>query len=263
LESGTTSASATTPDVHHVHLRTEHELWHKENMINIGVSRSCRHDWKYVAWVDADVSFARPDWVYETLHQLQHHPVVQMFSEAYDLGPNYEIIEKHMGFGYAYIHNKPKGLQRTRSVHVLASRLRLGHDAGAWDHVGGVLDGTFGAADHHMACCHDRDVDASIHGLAPRSTRSGSISGRSGPSSHLRYDLGYVEGTLLHYWHGKKKNRGYKERWQILIDNDYDPFVDLKKDWQGLYQLAADKPRLRNDMRAYFRARHEDSIDKD
>lgn len=51
---------------------------------------------------------------------------------------------------------------------------------------------------------------------------------------HIRRNVGYVPGLLLHYWHGKKRDRRYKERWQILVGNDYDPDLDLKRDWQGL-----------------------------
>lgn len=35
----------------------------------------------------------------------------------------------------------------------------------------------------------------------------------------------------------------------------------LRRDWQGLWQLADDAWRLRDDIRGYFRARNEDSID--
>ena len=40
----------------HLQLRTKHELWHKENLVNLGIAR-LPADWKYVAWVDADVMF--------------------------------------------------------------------------------------------------------------------------------------------------------------------------------------------------------------
>src|SRR5438105_14212430 len=36
-----------------IQLRTSHELWHKENLINVAVSRF-QADWKYGAYVDAD-----------------------------------------------------------------------------------------------------------------------------------------------------------------------------------------------------------------
>ena len=50
-----------------IQVRTNTELWHKENLINMAVQR-LPSDWEYVAWIDADVSFARPDWVAETIH---------------------------------------------------------------------------------------------------------------------------------------------------------------------------------------------------
>src|SRR5688572_1018355 len=64
---------------YHIQLRTNHEIWHKENMINLGIAR-LPLDWQYVAWIDADANFSNPDWVNETLNQLQHYHIVQMFS---------------------------------------------------------------------------------------------------------------------------------------------------------------------------------------
>src|SRR5208282_5642845 len=37
----------------HLQLRSNHELWHKENLINLGVAR-LPATWKYLAWIDAD-----------------------------------------------------------------------------------------------------------------------------------------------------------------------------------------------------------------
>jgi hypothetical protein len=45
----------------------------------------------------------------------------------------------------------------------------------------------------------------------------------------------------------------------VLRDNDYDPRTDIARDWQGVYQLTGNKPRLRDQIRAYFRDRNEDS----
>src|SRR3954466_3874591 len=52
----------TQPDnPRHLQLRTWHEIWLKEHSINLLVERLPR-DWKYCAWVDADVFFSRYDW---------------------------------------------------------------------------------------------------------------------------------------------------------------------------------------------------------
>ena len=58
----------TKPDeARHVQVRGRQELWYKENLLNIGIARlpACA---KYIAIVDADLVFTRPDWAQETLH---------------------------------------------------------------------------------------------------------------------------------------------------------------------------------------------------
>ena len=72
----------------HLQLRTESEIWHKENALNLLIQR-LPVEAKYVAWIDADVKFNRPDWAQETLQLLQHYDVLQMFSHAQDVGPDY------------------------------------------------------------------------------------------------------------------------------------------------------------------------------
>jgi hypothetical protein len=62
----------------------------------------------------------------------------------------------------------------------------------------------------------------------------------------------------MHYYHGAKVNRRYFDRWGILVRNNFDPLLDLKKDWQGLWQLTDRNHKLRDDLRAYFATRDED-----
>jgi hypothetical protein len=65
----------------------------------------------------------------------------------------------------------------------------------------------------------------------------------------------------VHYWHGKTADRKYQDRPRILNRNQYDPATDVTQDSQGVLQLTGDKPRLRDDLRAYFWGRNEDTID--
>ena len=78
----------------------------------------------------------------------------------------------------------------------------------------------------------------------------------------IKRDVGFVRGTLYHDFHGRKELRGYNTRGSILTDNAFDPDLDIKYDAQGLLQLETWEPRqirLRDQIRAYFRARNEDS----
>ena len=81
----------------HFQVRSNSEVWLKENLINLAIQR-LPLDAKYIAWVDADLTFSRPDWVQETLHQLQHFDFVQMWSHLVGLGPNSQVIGNDTSF---------------------------------------------------------------------------------------------------------------------------------------------------------------------
>jgi hypothetical protein len=88
----------TLHSVNHIQVRggASHELWIKESLIKIGVRR-LPEDWKYLAWIDADVAFVRPNWAAETVHALQHYRVVQPWSHSIDLGPDGQVMRNEWG----------------------------------------------------------------------------------------------------------------------------------------------------------------------
>lgn len=254
----------------HLQLRTFFELWHKENMINLGIAK-LPADWEYVAWIDADVAFTRVDWPMETIHQLQHYMVVQMFQQCMDLGPNYEVIQQHNGFVWSYHQNdcKPPQGAGWGGYYGVERPKAFWHPGYAWaarreaiDHLGGLMDWPIlGAADHHMALALIGEARRSVPGGISKRYLDEILEWQERADKFIQHDIGYVPGTINHFWHGKKKDRKYVERWDIITRNDFDPDTDLKRDWQGLWQLTDRKPKLRDEIRAYFRQRNEDSID--
>lgn len=255
---------------HGIQLRTWDELWHKENMINVGISR-LPNDWQYVAWIDADVMFTNPHWVTQTVNQLQHHQVVQMFQTAIDMGPNGETIHTHQGFGFQYASGAPRILNQADGVYYggIGKKNDFWHPGYAWaarreaiDGLGGLMEWPIlGSADHHMALSFIGDVDKSTPpGLHPNYYKRLQIY-QEAANEHVYGDIGFVPGTIMHHWHGKKKDRRYVTRWDILKKHQYDPEKHIKKDWQGVLQLNDIEAQFREDLRAYFRARNEDSID--
>lgn len=253
-----------------IHVKTNSEIWLKENLINLAIQR-LPENWKYVAWIDADIMFARQDWVGETIQKLQHYQFVQMFSQAVDLSPKYEIIKQHYGFMYCYVNHIPNKNRRMALPYYDSDDAVYWHPGFAWaarreaiDAVGGLVDWSIlGGGDMFMAY-------ALIGQLNPKSLPKSL--GKSGlrllkewqarAEKYIKRNVGYVDGLLLHNWHGKKKDRKYKDRGQILTDAKFDPELDLKKDWQGLYQLTDRSLELRDNSREYFSQRNEDSIDE-
>lgn len=91
----------------HVQVRSPSVYWMKENLINLGVSRLPSHA-KWVAWLDADVTFEDKNWMGATLTALKKYEVVQVFKKAKFLGPPPEgkVLRTDYGFGYSVVHDK-------------------------------------------------------------------------------------------------------------------------------------------------------------
>ena len=267
-------------------LRSVDELWHKENMLNLGIQHALKINpkTKYIAWVDADIFPMRDgrEWFEETWHQLQHYQVVQMFEYSVDLDPNYnQLSDRRQGFIAKYIHDgfvKPSVLN-SKSIPTYyydkkqSSRVGVpGHSGFAWaasvdalNSVGGLIDkAILGAGDWHMAFGLVGSMALSVPNHVSSKYKDYLMQWENLATRHIKRDVGYVSGTVYHYWHGKKVDRKYWDRWKILADNNYDPTLDLKRDSQGLYQLETHDDRqimLRDQLRMYFRQRNEDSID--
>lgn len=260
----------------HVQLRSIDELWSKEIMLNIGIQYLMQIDpnAKYVAWVDADVSPNRlpREWFEETWHALQHYQIVQMFEWAQDLCPNYNPHgNKHMGFMAAYVKSGYKKPTRD-GVWDVDYYSHFGHPGYAWaanisalTALGQLIDfAVLGAGDRHMALGLVGAIDQSIPVGMTENYSKMLMEWQIRCDRYIKRDVGFVAGGITHSWHGKKKDRRYHDRWKILLDNAFDPISDLKRDAQGLYQLESHTERqlmLRDQIRSYFRARNEDSID--
>lgn len=247
----------------HIQLRTWDELWHKENMINIGISR-LPADWEYVAWIDGDIGFVRNDWAQEIVHQLQHYQVIQLFQTAIDLGPTGEAIRTYDGFVYSYLNGNPPPFTKGNHGQYIF------HPGYAWaarreaiDALGGLFDyGVLGSSDHHMA----HGFFGKIVENAPKKISEGYkkslLIWQDRALKHIRGDVGFMTGSIYHFWHGSKVERFYNTRWDILLKHKFDPYYDLKQDWQGLYSFTDAGLRMRDDIRNYFRVRNEDGINK-
>jgi hypothetical protein len=250
-------------------LRSSHELWQKEALINIGVAR-LPSSWKYVAWLDGDIQFLRPNWVGETIQLLQHYAFIQMFSHAQDLGPDYEVIASRDSFMSRALSQKtlPTGYYDSAATVQTAgwSGLAWACRRDAWDAVGGLIDfAIHGGGDWHMAFALLGQAENSIHkGVHPTYKRH-ILEWQERCERHIRRNVGCMTGTVAHFWHGDKRLRHYSDRHALLAKTQFNPDIDLKRDWQGLYQLVdhgTDRSlQLRDGLREYARLRNEDGVD--
>jgi hypothetical protein len=238
----------------HIHVKTRNQIWIKESLINIAVGRLPTH-WKYMAWLDCDIEFLNNTWVEDAIAEMEKYEVIQLFSVINYLGPQNESIKTDKSFGYMY----------RKSGREYSQKYKYGfwHPGFAWactKHAYQIMNGLIdyailGSGDHHMAlglisrveCSHPKDIHPNYKKLL-----------REFEKQVRPLRLGYIDGTILHYWHGDLKLRRYKERWQILVENKYDPLQDVYCDPMGLWQLTDSGKRLEQDIRDYFAERNED-----
>lgn len=263
-----------TDNPRHLQLRTTSEIWFKENALNLIAAR-LPADWKYVAWIDADITFSRDDWADECMHRLQHFPIIQMFSEAADVSDNYDIVARYQGMGFCF----QKGIPWTASKASIPTYYGMTvaepdnspfayiHHPGlawactrdCWNKLGGLFDkAIIGEADYLMG--------RAILGHDLMQVRKDYSDGYkryiqtwADRAALLKKNMGWMNGLILHHWHGQKANRKYYDRTKLLANTSYNPDVDLKRDWQGLWQLTDRSNELRDGIRNYGFLRNEDA----
>ena len=239
----------------HHRIDTKCRVWLKENLVNIGIG-ALPSDWKYVAWIDADIQFLNENWVRETVLELQASDVVQMFHTCVNLGPFGEALKIDKGFGYMHRDSK--------TPYTKSDRYGFWHPGyawactrAAWTQMDGLLDwGILGSGDRHMALALIGRVLDSAPGNIHENYKK-LLDKFQKDCKGLR--LSYVKGTILHFWHGRFEDRKYKERWEILTKFGYDPLEDVGLTDRGLLQLTKKGQRFQYALDDYFRGRKEDN----
>lgn len=242
--------------LYHISVETKHRIWLKENLINIGIQHLPK-DWKYVAWIDADLGFLNNYWVEDTIQALNEYDIVQLFHTCANLGPEGEIMKVDKSFGYMYLKSG-KAYTKTYKYGFWHPGFAWACTRKAYDTMAGLIDwGILGSGDHHMALALIGKVDCShpgnIHSSYARKLKE--YEQRVRPLK-----IGYVVGTIVHYWHGRLEDRKYRERWDILTENKYSPDEDIFKTKGGVIQLTLSGLRLQESIHEYFIGRREDNM---
>lgn len=251
-------------DPMNLQLHTATELWHKERGLNLGFEHLFKQvpSARYCAWIDADISFTRKDWVRETVYALQHYSVIQPFSEAQFILPTYESNWKCQSECYMFdlrgFHQDPE---------IPLEDIHTGHPGLAWaikkeDYIaiGGLLDICIaGSGDTYMISALKGDPFLHVKpGMSPGFTKAIQDWGNKAHEV-VRENIGFVMGAVQHFWHGSSELRGYDTRKDIANFNEYDPVTDLVLGSNGLYEWAGNKMKLEQDIRRSLSSRDEDS----
>jgi hypothetical protein len=239
----------------HLQLHSETPIWHKENMINLGVKYLLPSNYKAFAWIDADIEFENNNWALDTLKILNgSKDIVQIFSHCVDMDKDNTTLNLFQSFGYNYNKNK-----KYSSI-----KLDYWHPGFAWaitrksyEKIGGLFQtGILGSGDNVIAQSIIGTVNRIINEKYSDDYKNAMLDYQK-KVKNLR--LGYVPGVIRHYYHGKKGNRKYVERNEIIIKHNYSPKVHLIEDEKGILIPTDNFTEIfKEDIMNYFRERKED-----
>lgn len=239
----------------HLQLQCDVPLWHKENMINLGVKHLLPSNWKAFAWIDADVEFENASWASDTLKILNGcKDIVQIFSHCDDMDIKERTMRIFNSAGFQYSKQQPYcgiGPNFWHPGYAWACTRK------AYEKMGGLYDlGVLGSGDNIMMLSLIGQGLKAINELSSDEYKD-SIVEFEKKCRGIRF--GYVPGIIRHHFHGSKKNRKYSERWQILLNHDYNPLVHIKRDIHGLIVPTENMSNeFINDIFMYFAERNED-----
>lgn len=226
-------------------------FWHKENLINIGVEKLLPKNWTAFAWIDSDITFDNPSWAENALNLLNgSKDVVQLFSHAlsYDKKGNFK---NDTSFAFQNIVVKKNNFCRSGLAWAITRN--------AYFKLGKLLD-FFILGGGDTAFAFSVVNSSKLFKILPRGFSNAFvklISFYQEKASHLR--LGYVPGTIRHFYHGFRENRQYYERQKVLIKHKFDPTKHLIRIDNGLLVPSKSCPKqLISDIENYFKQRKED-----
>ena len=231
-------------------------LWNKENMINVGVRHFLPSDWKYMAWIDADIEFKDPYWVEETIKTFKDHnaDILQLFSYCRFLGRDhlpktywfssmFQYVQKQMGYSTKYFWQSGFAWACTHSAFERMEGLFDDAIVGAGDH---IMKNSFIGT--QMKNFNDyKNIPGLYRKIVEFYDRVSN------------FKCWFVNGIIVHNYHGEKKNRMYDRRLAILEKHDYDPDIHLdKNNCLGLSCPSNDMSiEFQSDIQDYFRTRQE------
>ena len=240
---------------HHLQLKTEVPLWHKENMINLGVKYLLPKDYKAFAWIDADVEFDNYTWASDTLKILNGcKDIVQLFSHCIDMDQDKNNLNIFNGFGYCFEKQKnyiTKGTDYWHPGYAWAITRK------AYEKINGLYDkGILGSGDSIIAMSLINKC-ISINNANYDKDYNNSMLDYQKVASKLR--LGYTPGIIRHYYHGSKINRKYTERWKILMKYNFSPYSHITYDSSGIIiPTNSFSQEFKDEILNYFKERKED-----
>lgn len=243
----------------HIKVKLHDVLWVKENLINIGFSSL--EDWQYGCWIDRDIQFTNPGWALESIEKLKSCDILQPFTQCIYLDSKFKTSQENNEYfekkGYNTITSFcewfcKKEIQENKNI--------LGHAGHVWcinkkfyDKIGGLCDKCIiGGGDGFLAQAMRQNFTHYHYRLSGETYKD-----YCKKSKGAKVD--YLDGLILHNYHGDIKERKYSQRFSLFYANGFNIDTDLDYE-NGVLKLSENGKKFKSQIREYFISRNEDNL---
>jgi hypothetical protein len=250
-----------------IQLRGGDVLWQKERLLNLAM-RALPPDCRRVVCLDCDIVFESADWLERTARQLDRSLLVQPFSHLRRMprdwtpadgpaapagslsSPAYLVAG---GVPFDTCLGMPAEQVKCSTGTAWAAPRDLLQRYGFYDTcVIGGGDSAF------VRAAYGRFDDAMRLQHMNAARRQHYMSWAQPFHAAVAADVSFVEGNLLHLWHGSPDDRRYRARLEKFEKYQFDPYVDVVTDDSGVWRWSSGKTDMHAYVRGYFAARRED-----
>jgi len=222
-----------------------HTVFQKEPMINKMIDL-VSGEYKYIAWVDHDITHKNKQWLTESYEKLQRgYSILQLFDAWNFLGKDGDV---HKKFDGSVMLKKRKYIDCGHPGGAFAGNIEFLRSHGyLYPYMitgGGDSSSLDGWLDRKTFCYDSMDQE-----LTKSLLKWQSIAKRDCVT-------GYVKGSVDHMYHGELSNRNYEER--RIFMKDFNPDNDIFINEDGILEWTGNNKPLEKNMKKYFELRLED-----
>lgn len=266
-----------------IQLRTIDVMWHKERLLNIGIERLLAEGYQKIAWLDGDIVFHDKDWPQRLSETLDKANLCQVFGKVaiVDTAQDYPLIAPSSVKYFLdrdNLHSQtPNNLPGLIQGCLLWAQSGFGWAARAdvlrqqllFDKaiVGGADKLIFIASvsDNHSGKQFVSQTYSTVYceqcGHRNRSEAFTESFLEWARAWHAAVDgkVTYANLQISDMYHGKRQDRNYLGRRELMYRHDYNPDNDVSIDESGCLAWASDNTGLHRDVESYFLSRREDT----
>ena len=236
-----------------IQIRTTSVLWQKERLLNIAL-KSLPFDCDKIAWLDCDIIFEDDNWIKLACNSLEKYAVIQLFETAIFLEKD---LNKETATRFTSLIKKVEDLG--------VEQMFAGHSGFAWAarreifETNGFYDrAILGGSDKIMALSLFSIVSRYQFLLSNQKITNFVEKWTEKICPLVKNSVNYLPLTIIHLYHGEKKNRAYRERDYILSYYKFDPEKDIKLNEHGVWVWNSKKRLLHKAVNDYFISRNEE-----